>query len=530
MTAGTSTGRRLLFAGLVCTLLALGSPSGAFAAPPPSHWCGADETATDRTPDAVASYQVHAVYAIPADGADRFFERALPIARDLASIDSWWRLQDPTRTPRFDLHSFPGCDSTFGALDISVVRLPQPGAAYAPLDFLALTALRGDMLRAITNEYKKYAVYYDGPIAPESQICGVSGFGPIDRGLSLAFTFLNADAAEGRCGSLGSADYMAETEVHELVHNLGAVLPDAPHYCQSGHVCDAFNDLMTSSGSSNSLFDYVLDVGRDDYYGHSGSWWDVQDSAWLSHLNAPQFVLSVAVSGSEQATVESNLPGISCPPACSIPWDSGSAVSLTAQATGDRTRFSGWTGACSGEDVCLLTMDGAKSVRANFVHEWSIAVSIAARGGKGRVTSGDTIDCPAGACESLFDTGTRIVLRASPDRRSRLAGWSVPSCRSGLTCSVTADSDKQIVATFAPSSYRLTASVTGNGRVQSAPAGLVCTKACSASFPYAKPVRLTATPAAGWRFAGWSGACHGSSRCVVRLAKASTVRAAFRRA
>lgn len=521
--------RRLLFAGLACALLVLASPSGAFAAPPPSHWCGVDETATDRTPDAVASYQVHVVYAIPADGADRFSERALPIARDLASIDTWWRLQDPTRTLRFDLHAFPGCDSTFGALDISVVRLPQPGATYAPFDFSAYTALRRDMFGATTNAYKKYAVYYDGPISPDSQFCGISSFGPIDRGASLSFTLLNADAALGRCGSLGAADYMAETQVHELVHNLGAISPEAPHQCESGHVCDAANDLMTSAGTSNSLFDYVLDVGRDDYYGHSGSWWDVQDSAWLSHLNAPQFGLSVSIAGSEKGTVESNLPGISCPPACSIPWDSGSAVSLTPQAVGDRARFSGWAGACSGEDVCTVTMDAAKSVTANFVREWSVAVSIAARGGKGRVTSRDTIDCPAGACESLFDAGARVVLRAIPDRRSRLAGWSVRSCRSDITCSVTADSDKKVVATFAPSSYRLTAFVTGSGRVKSAPAGLSCRTACSTSFPYAKPVQLTATPAAGWRFAGWSGACHGSGRCVVRLAKASTVRATFRR-
>jgi hypothetical protein len=307
------------------------------------------------------------------------------------------------------------------------------------------------------------------------------------------------------------------------------VSPEAPHHCESGHVCDAANDLMTSAGASNSLFDYALDAGRDDYYGHSGSWWDVQDSAWLSHLNAPQFGLSVSVAGSEKGTVESNLPGISCPPACSIPWDSGTAVSLTPQAVGDRERFAGWAGACSGEDVCTVTMDAAKNVTATFVREWSIAVSIAARGGKGRVTSSETIDCPAGACESLFDAGARVVLRAIPDRRSRLAGWSVRSCRSDPTCSVTADSDKTVVATFARNSYRLSAFVAGSGRVKSAPAGLSCTTACSASFPYAKPVRLTATPAADWRFAGWSGACHGSGRCVVRLAKASAVRATFRR-
>ena len=112
-------------------------------------------------------------------------------------------------------------------------------------------------------------------------------------------------------------------------------------------------------GTSNSLFDYVLDVGHDDYYGHSGSWWDVQDSAWLSHLNAPQFGLTVDAAAT--GTVTSDLPGIACPPACSIAWDSGTTVTLDG---GDRTaagqQFAGWSGACTGRDAAEVTMDAAK--------------------------------------------------------------------------------------------------------------------------------------------------------------------------
>ena len=91
---------------------------------------------------------------------------------------------------------------------------------------------------------------------------------------------------------------MAKTEAHEIIHNLGAVTASAPHVCQIGHVCDA-GDVMTSGGQADSLFAYAMDVGRDDYYGHPGSWWDVQDSAWLSHLDAPQFPLTVAKTGAE---------------------------------------------------------------------------------------------------------------------------------------------------------------------------------------------------------------------------------------
>ena len=159
-------------------------------------------------------------------------------------------------------------------------------------------------------------------------------------------------------------------------------------------------------------------------------------------------------------------------------------------------------------------------------------VSVSSSGGTGQVKSPGTIDCPVGACESLFDAGTRVVLRAVPARRSRLVSWSLRSCGTGLTCSLTADSDKSVAAVFAAGFFRLTARVSGKGRVSGArtPGGISCSTTCSASFAYGKPVRLSAAPAKGWRFTGWSGDCHGSSACVVKIARASAVQATFRRA
>ena len=395
--------------------------SAGHAAPAPPRWCGTDEATADRLPDAVASYQLHAVYAIPSDGTDRYFQDAPLIARDLAAIDSWWIGQDPTRTLRWDLQAFPGCDSTFGGLDISFLRLPLPASAYVDPQNGGYSNLVRGLGTSFLDPYKKYAVFYDGPIDPSSGVCGVSSFGPTDRGASYAFTLVQADAADGLCGSLGNSDYMAQTAVHEVVHNLGAVSSSAPHVCMGGHVCDSVDDLMAAFGTSNSLFDYALDVGRDDYYGHSGSWWDVQDSAWLSHRNAPQFPLTVTATGSGKVT--SNLPGIACPPACSIPWDSGTAVSLTAETSGDN-RFAGWTGACSG-DTCNLTMDAAKSVGARFVAQATMHV---VRRGSGSVSSRpEGINCPA-SCESLFDVGSSVALTAKPAKGSRVVAWSVRSC------------------------------------------------------------------------------------------------------
>lgn len=81
--------------------------------------------------------------------------------------------------------------------------------------------------------------------------------------------------------------------------------------------------------------------------------------------------------------------------------------------------------------------------------------------------------------------------------------------------------------TYAPVVHTLTAAVAGQGVVSSDPAGLACPSTCAASFPAATAVTLTAAPAPGWAFAGWTGACSGVGACVVPLDDAREVGATF---
>ena len=67
----------------------------------------------------------------------------------------------------------------------------------------------------------------------------------------------------------------------------------------------------------------------------------------------------------------------------------------------------------------------------------------------------------------------------------------------------------------------------GSGTVASAPAGISCGATCSATYASGAAVTLTATPAAGSTFAGWSGACTGSGSCVVTMTAARSVTATF---
>src|SRR5207247_9764469 len=78
--------------------------------------------------------------------------------------------------------------------------------------------------------------------------------------------------------------------------------------------------------------------------------------------------------------------------------------------------------------------------------------------------------------------------------------------------------------------YTLTVTKTGSGggTVTSSPAGIICGATCSASFASGTSVTLTATPASGSVFTGWSGAgCSGTGSCAVTMNAAQSVTAPF---
>ena len=67
----------------------------------------------------------------------------------------------------------------------------------------------------------------------------------------------------------------------------------------------------------------------------------------------------------------------------------------------------------------------------------------------------------------------------------------------------------------------------GSGSVSSSPTGISCGTTCSASFSSGASVILTAVPASGSVFTGWSGACTGTSTCSLAMNAAKSVTATF---
>ena len=148
--------------------------------------------------------------------------------------------------------------------------------------------------------------------------------------------------------------------------------------------------------------------------------------------------------------------------------------------------------------------------------------------GSGQVTSSPAgIDCGA-TCAADFVMDSEVTLTATPASGSDFAGWS-GDCTGTGTCTVTMSQARNVTASFTKTPRLLSVAKTGSGSgaVTSAPVGIDCGATCSASFDDGTSVTLTATPASGSGFAGWSGDCTGTGTCTVTMSQARNVTASF---
>jgi hypothetical protein len=388
-------------------------------------WCGSGETAADRA-DVITGRQVHAVVAVPSDGPDTFAADANRLADDVTSLLTWWQGQDPTRVPRFD-------QATFGAascLDISLVRLPYPASLFAGGASTAFARIEGDLAGAdLSNVYKKYLVYFEGP-ATQADVCG-TGAGDFDRGPAYAVVW-HQGCGDVPTDSIGT---------HELLHALGALPDGAPHACTladggAGHPCDSPTDVLYPYTTGAPLAQEVLDFGHDDYYAHSGTWIDIQDSPWLHRLDLPQLALTVRLKGAGE--IQSDVPGVDCSVSCRTYWDAGSQIALTALPD-DSDRFVRWTGACTGTGDCAVSLTQAVSAVAVF-GPLRIPVRVSAAG-NGRIA------CTP-SCGKSFSAGAPLKLRAVAAKGWRFAGWSGVCKGKRVTCAPPTDFALNARATF----------------------------------------------------------------------------------
>jgi endo-1,4-beta-xylanase len=242
------------------------------------------------------------------------------------------------------------------------------------------------------------------------------------------------------------------------------------------------------------------------------------------------YTLTAAKAGTGSGTVTSSVGGINCGATCTASIASGTAVTLTATPASGSS-FTGWSGACTGTGSCIVTMTANQSVTATFAATTTnYTITVVKNGtGSGTVTSSvGGINCGS-TCSATVAAGTVVTLSAAAASGSVYAGSS--AC-SSASCPVTVNGNVTVTVTFnlaTVTNYTLTVAKAGagSGTVTSSVGGINCGATCTASIASGTAVTLTATPASGSTFTGWSGACTGTGSCVVTMTANQSATATF---
>ena len=234
----------------------------------------------DRRDD-VEGPQVHAVYAIVADGVDEELDRNGRIANSVSATVDWIASQTGRRL-RVDTYR--------GEPDVSFLRLTRSQAAlWSRRDSIVSVlddAIRTSPLASAKNaEDKVYAVFYSGPtgVAAEEGPLQVAG-SAIPGRLAAVYLWGAHNLGEPSGGVLRDRNYH-EVGFHEIVlahqlfHVMESVDACAPN-ADGAHVDDDRSDLMYVGVQSVRDRMAVIDRNRDDYYGHDiPGCTDAEDSA-----------------------------------------------------------------------------------------------------------------------------------------------------------------------------------------------------------------------------------------------------------
>lgn len=267
----------------------------------------------------------------------------------------------------------------------------------------------------------------------------------------------------------------------------------------------AFNPTLSSDGKFVAYESWSTNLVPSDTNFVSDIFVHERDGTVNSSQN-----LSVTLAGVGTGTITSNYSGIDCGTDCSQDFTSGLTIVLTATPDSG-VLFSGWSGACSGIETCLVTMTQAQTVTATFDLIPTFPLTITSAGtGTGTITSSPTgISCPSDCTEPYTD-GTIVTLFPSASLGSTFTGWTGAGCSGAGVCSVTMDQAQSVTATFIESRTLVIQTHGGNGfgTVTLTPpglSGLDCGSGCVEEYPLSTVVSLTATPDTGSYFVEWTG-------------------------
>ena len=223
----------------------------------------------------------------------------------------------------------------------------------------------------------------------------------------------------------------------------------------------------------------------------------------------------------------------------------GTSISLTAPATHNDYQFSSWSGCNSvlgtGNRTCNVTMTSSKTVTATYICPLPTAPDLVSPANGSNIGAapqtptfqwtdstgedGYWVDlCTDSNCANYTNKGPLPANTTQTTWDSSLSAgtywWRVYAFNScgGVHSAIWS-------FTVGVPQYTLSVSKVGSGTITDT--GINCGTDCTESYTAGTSVTLTASPASGWSFAGWSGDCSGTGNCNLTMNSDKNVTATF---
>lgn len=227
--------------------------------------------------DGTSGHRVQAMYVVAAGQTNRYTSVAASIAQWAAGVNDVINrsaaLTGGVRHVRFVTSS-----NGDGTCSPTVLNVTVPVGANASFGS-TVTAVSN---LGYTSGARKYLMWVDATV-----LCGVAQLYPYSsdgQGNPNNGSYPQMARIDSGCWGFGNS-----VEAHELVHALGAVMPDAPHKTSSGHCRDESDRMCYSDGTGVTMQqvcapenEALLDCNGDDYF----STYPVAGSYLDSHWNA----------------------------------------------------------------------------------------------------------------------------------------------------------------------------------------------------------------------------------------------------